>query len=65
MKPPRKCRVVRAFGGYRKGDIIEPLGGVQRDLLIRQGLIELITEQTIDLKTDKPAQGKRKRERVK
>lgn len=40
MRGSKKCVVVRAYGAYRKGDIIWPPGAL-RDELLRSGYIEL------------------------
>jgi hypothetical protein len=48
-----KVRVIRAFGNYRKGDILTP-AGVYRDQLIAQRLVEKV-EETTPIPMDPPA----------
>jgi len=45
-RPLKMFEVIQAYGGYSKGDRIQPTG-MYRDVLIRRGLIREVTESEL------------------
>ena len=45
-RPIKQFVVLQAYGGYRKGDKIQPTG-MYRDILVRRGLIKEIKDEPV------------------
>lgn len=52
-KSSRRVRFVRAWQAYRVGDEIEP-GGVLRDWLVAQGLVEVLQAPPVSAEVEAP-----------
>lgn len=61
-----KCRVIRPYGTYRKGDIVTPPSAMWREQLMAQGLVEIVRdeEETLEHAMAQPVCEKAVRKRV-
>lgn len=66
MMGSKKCRVVRAYGTYCKGDVIWPPGAL-RDELLAGGFIEIVPDaapaESKGIETSEPARETAQRKR--